>query len=293
MMMEIWGVMAPVLFTVLVGLGWGRLGVPFDTDMVSRLVMYVGAPCLIIATLSDVRLSLTALAQVGWIFLCVLLVTSVLALVQIRLAGGSPRVFFSALVFPNVGNMGLPVCLLAFGQQGLALALAWFMLNSVAHFSLGLAIVSGESVWRELIRNPVVIAVVVALSMLLADIKPAGWLQDSLSLAGQLTIPLMLITLGVSLSRLRVTHLRAGVLFAVLRLVTGFSVAWLVCELAGIEGVLRAVVITQSSMPVAVFNYLFAARYRQGPEEVASMVVVSTVLAFLLLPLLLGGLLGT
>ena len=61
----------------------------------------------------------------------------------------------------------------------------------------------------------------------------------------------------------------------------------LVCELAGVEGVLRGVILIQSTMPVAVFNYLLAQTYRQGPETVAAMVVFSTLLSFLTLPLLL------
>jgi predicted permease len=41
-------------------------------------------------------------------------------------------------------------------------------------------------------------------------------------------------------------------------------------------------------MPAAVFNYLIAQRYEQRPEEVASVVMVSTLLAFGTLPLILA-----
>ena len=47
------------------------------------------------------------------------------------------------------------------------------------------------------------------------------------------------------------------------------------------------VVIVECSMPVAVFNYLFALRYNRSPEAVAGSVVLSTVIGFCLLPLLL------
>jgi hypothetical protein len=40
-------------------------------------------------------------------------------------------------------------------------------------------------------------------------------------------------------------------------------------------------------MPAAVFNYLLAQRYDRSPEQVASIVVVSTLLAAVSLPLLL------
>lgn len=288
---QIWPVMAPVLASVLVGLIWGRLGKPFDSDMVSRLVMYVGAPCLIIATLSEVRLAPEALVRVAWVYLLVLMITALAALLLLWLLGYRPRVFFTSLVFPNVGNMGLPLCLLAFGEEGLALGLAWFMLNSVAHFSLGLSVVSGRPVWRELFTNPVVASVLVAVVLVATGAALPGWLFNSLDLLGGLTIPLMLVTLGVSLSRLRVHDLKTATLFSVARLVLGFLVALGVCEWLDIQGVLRGVVILQSSMPVAVFNYLFAVRYGEGPREVAGTVVLSTLMAFLALPFLLGWLL--
>ena len=43
----------------------------------------------------------------------------------------------------------------------------------------------------------------------------------------------------------------------------------------------------QCAMPVAVFNYLFAQRYQREPEEVAGMVLMSTVISFVTLPALL------
>jgi len=61
-----------------------------------------------------------------------------------------------------------------------------------------------------------------------------------------------------------------------------------ISEVLGLEGIARGAVIIQSAMPTAVFNYLFAVRYNNDPGEVAGIVVVSTVLSFLTLPLLLG-----
>jgi predicted permease len=58
-----------------------------------------------------------------------------------------------------------------------------------------------------------------------------------------------------------------------------------------LDGVARGVLVLQCAMPAAVFNYLFAQRYARAPEEVASIVVVSTLLAFAGLPVLLGFLL--
>lgn len=280
-------VLAPVLVSVSIGWVWARAGRPYDSALISQLVMGIGAPCLVVSTLGSVSLPQSDFWLVGKVYVLVLALTALAALLLIRLTRRSLRVYFPALVFPNVGNMGLPLCMLAFGQAGLALALAWFMLNSVLHFSIGQTVVSGQRAWVALVSNPIILSVFVAVAMVVGDWQLPVALQNSVELIGGLTIPLMLITLGVSLARLGVRHVGDALLFAVARLVIGLLAGWLVCEWLALEGVLRGVVLIQSSMPVAVFNYLFAERYQQGPERVAGMVVVSTLLSFLLLPWLL------
>lgn len=287
MLAQIWAVMAPVLTVAGVGYFWGRAGRPFDTRMVSALITSVCTPCLIVATLGKAPLDMTTLLQVMALFVAVITVTGLVAITVIKLTGKSPRVFLASLMFPNTGNMGLSLCLLAFGHEGLALALSWMMLTSVVQFSLGLAVVSGEGLSRRLLGHPILISVVIAVAMVAFQVRLPEWLFNSVNLVGQITIPMMLITLGVSLSQLKVHHLGPGAGFAVLRLLLGFATAWAVCALTGIDGVLRGVVMIQSSMPVAVFNYLLAQSYRQGPDQVAAMVVFSTVLSFLTLPFLL------
>ena len=72
-----------------------------------------------------------------------------------------------------------------------------------------------------------------------------------------------------------------------LRLGLGFAVGLAVATAMGLEGTVRGVVIFESAMPVAVFNYLWAVRYNTAPEVVAGLVLASTALSFVTLPLLL------
>jgi hypothetical protein len=102
-----------------------------------------------------------------------------------------------------------------------------------------------------------------------------------------MTIPLQLIALGCSLGEFRVTSLPRGVALSLLRLGLGFGLGLAVAETFGLEGTARAIVILQSAMPVAVSNYLFAMIYRREPAEVAGMVLISTAISFVTLPLLL------
>ncbi|MNH40937.1 hypothetical protein D3C79_1023330 [compost metagenome] len=56
----------------------------------------------------------------------------------------------------------------------------------------------------------------------------------------------------------------------------------------GMEPLERAVLMLQSAMPVAVFNYLMAVRANRSPEQVANLVMCSTVLSFAWLPVVLA-----
>jgi predicted permease len=132
-----------------------------------------------------------------------------------------------------------------------------------------------------------IIGMVIAAFLMVTGIKLPIYFLNSLKLMGAITIPLMLLTLGVSLSRLAIANLKRSVFFGGLRIGLGFCVGLAAVTLFDLEGNVRGVVLIQSSMPVAVYNYLFALRYNRAPDEVAGIVVFSTLLSFLILPPLL------
>jgi predicted permease len=92
----------------------------------------------------------------------------------------------------------------------------------------------------------------------------------------------------VSLASIRLHHVGSGMLLGGLRIVLGGAVGWGVGALLGLEHMEKAVLMVQSSMPVAVFNYLLAVRANRSPEQVANLVMCSTVLSFVWLPVVLA-----
>ena len=118
------------------------------------------------------------------------------------------------------------------------------------------------------------------------EIEPPHFILNTTDLLGNFTIPLMMLTLGVSLARMRITKIKRTLSLAILRLLLGALVGFGIAEAFNFEGIERSVLIIQSMMPVAVFNYLFAQYYERDPEEVASLVVLSSAIGFTLLPLI-------
>ena len=280
-------VIAPVAIAVAIGFIWKKANWPYHTEMVTRLIMWVGAPCLIVSVLVNNAVSPSVLEQMFMVSLALIAVTGLLSCIVLMVARQSIRNFLVPLVFPNAGNMGLPMCLFAFGEQGLVFALAIFMVFSLLHFTLGVALLSGRSVFRDMFRNPIIYAIALALYLIYGQVSMPLWAANTVTNLGGFTIPLMLITLGVSLADLSVNNFFKGVLLAALRLLMGAGVGWAVATVFGLQGVAKGVTIIQSAMPVAVFNYLFALRYNRDPQTVASMVLVSTLFSFLLIPWIL------
>ena len=116
-------------------------------------------------------------------------------------------------------------------------------------------------------------------------------ITNTLSLIGQMAIPLMLITLGVAVARLTPGRIGQAVLISVLKLAICVGVAWGVGIWLDLGPIALAVLVLQVSTPVAVTSYLLATKYGADSDAVAGLVVVSTLLSVLAIPVLLAVLL--
>ena len=290
MLNELFAILAPIMISTGIGYVWGKSGTEFPTDFISRIVMFIGTPCLIIGVMAKVDVKPEVMGEVALATAIVMTAMGLVGSLWLRVIKLPIATYFPPLIFPNNGNMGLPLCLFAFGQTGLALALGSFMVMMIATFTVGLVLVT-EGGWRErmmsIAKQPVIYAMGIAVILLMTHTALPRWLGNTLDLLGGIAIPLMTIALGVSLATLKIQFLSRSIAFSVARVFGGLLLGYIVCELMDLTGVSRAVVLLQSAMPIAVFNYLLALRYNRSPEEIAAMVLVSTLIAFAGLPFLL------
>jgi len=291
---ELAAVVAPVLLIAGIGALWVRSGAAYPAEFIGRLVMNIGAPALIVHTLSRVSFDFQQLQQVIMVALCVLLVLGFLGYGLARYMDQKVASMLPSVLFSNSGNMGLPLCFFAFGDVGLALAMGFFLVTFCAHFTLGMLMMTHghgrlSEQLREQLRQPVLYAFALGLSLAVFEWTLPVWANNTLGLLAGMTIPLMLLTLGVSLASMKITDWPRASAFSVLRVAGGFITAWFVCELVGVgDPTVRGVILLQAMMPAAVFNYLLALRYDREPQAVASIVVLSTLLSLLLIPILLS-----
>lgn len=287
MLLEILNITAPLFLLGAVGFAWARSGIAYEIEFVSRLVLNFSLPCLIFSTLVGTRLAPEALAEIALAAAIGYAIAMAVMWGALRLVGLSPRTWWTAAVFGNTGNIGLPLCLFAFGETGLALAMVLFAIGVILQFTLGVWAISGAGQWKSVLQQPIVHA-----SWLGCVFALMGWelpeiAQRSLSLAGQITIPIMLITLGVSIARLEVSETGRAFLVTLLRLVVLGGSAFATALALGLGPLPTGVLILQFVTPGAVTVYIMATRYGGEPGAIAGLVLISTLLTILVVPALL------
>ncbi len=284
---QIFAVIAPILFIALLGYLWSLYKLRYDAQFVSKIVMDVASPCLILATLLKADIDTSEVINMTVITVTGLALLFFFSYIVIKITGVQWRTYMPSLVFSNTGNMGIPISLFAFGEHALALSLIIFMVTSLFHFSVGVSIVGNKHPFHTLMTSPVFYATALAFFFLFTGYKLPASIFNTVKLLGDMAIPLMIFSLGVSLHSLKPKSFTRSLFFGVMRLVVGFCVGLIVCWIFDLKGAVRGVVMIQSAMPSAVFNYLLALNFNREKEEVAGVVVCSTVISFLTLPLLL------
>ena len=287
MLSEILSVVAPLFICAGIGFLWGRLDKPFDAEMMTGLALHLGVPCLVFSTLTRLEISPAAFGEMAGAYTLALVVFMALAAALTRLLRLEARAFIPALTFRNSGNLGLPVCLFAFGEAGLAYGIGCFVIAALSGLTVGRGIYAGSTVFEALFRNPIVYAIAISLVFMVGGIEPPVWLANTVEIVSGMAIPVMVVSLGVALSKIRVVGIGRAAALSALELAAGFAVGVALADLFGLAGVARGVLILQCAMPVAVHNYVFAQVYRRSPETVAGMVVMSSLLACFTLPAVL------
>ncbi len=282
----------PVICVGLTGYLWVISGRKLDGAILTPIATDIATPCLIVSTLLKTQLEPEIFVSTAAASVVALALFALLGAPLIMALGLRVTTFLPAIAFPNAGNLGLPIALYAFGPPGLAHAVIFFALSSIANYTIGQAIISGRSNWRAILRMPLIYAVIVGAAAAYCRVPVPKALVDTLTLVGGMAVPLMLLLLGASLAKLSVSAINHALAASALRIGLGLVIGLLVAFVFGMRGIQRPAFILQCSMPSAVYTFLFAQRWNNQPEEVAGVVFVSTILSIASTPIILMSLLN-
>lgn len=287
MVERIAAIIIPIFIVILIGFLYGRKHAP-DMDAANRINMDLFTPFLILSVFASRRPVLLDYLPLTLGALLLILLSGAAALIFARIAGYRWKTFVPPMMFRNTGNMGLPLFLFTFGEAAMPGAIIFLIVVNILHFTLGLLMVNPKAHLLSVLRNPVILASIAGLLIAATGVVLPPWLLRPLDLLGSIAVPLMLFSLGVRLVQLDLKGWSFGLVGAFASPVIGLLFAFPLSRLIPLPGNQPEMLILFGALPPAVLNYLFAERYHQEPEKVASLVLFSNAASLLILPLLLA-----
>lgn len=279
---------APIFILAAVGYGWVKLGFEYRVEFVTRLAMTLSVPCLIFVALMTADIDPQALGSLSLASFTAYGLVSIVFLGIVKLRKLDTSTYLAPLVFGNTGNLGLPLAMFAFGEEGLSYAVVVFAVMAILSFTIGVLVVAGGGSPIRVIKEPVVAATFLGALFLWQGWQTPIFLTNALELIGQMAIPIMLITLGVAIARLETNNMGRAVWLSAIKVVVSAGAAWTAARWFGLAPIPSAVLIVQLATPVAVTSYLLAKKYGHEAQPVAGLVVASTLLCVISLPLILA-----
>jgi predicted permease len=259
-----------------------------NLDDVNRLTMDVFVPALVFGALASKDFRIGEYGVLAAATFVVVIGSGLLGWAAARAFGFASKTFVPPMMFNNCGNIGLPLAVLAFGEQALAPAVVMFMVSNFLHFSLGAWLLDHGTRLTTLWRIPSVWATLLGLAVSAAEVELWPPFVQTVKLLGDVTIPLMLFALGVRLADARYDSWRVGAIAALARPLIGVVLVAPLLFVLDLPLQQRALLLVFGALPPAVLNYIFAERYRQEPEKVASMVLIGNLAAVVILPIVLA-----
>lgn len=285
-MWQVLEVAVPVFGIIAVGYLYARLRAS-DMAVANRLNVHLFVPALLFFVLSEKLPDASALLLPALGAGAVVLGSGLLAWPVARYAGWAPRTLVPPMMFKNAGNLGLPLAALAFGDTGLAIAVVLFVVSMTLHFTVGVLLLRGRASASDLVKNPIVLATLVGLWAHFGGWRAPDLIRPGIEMMADVSIPLMLIALGIRLTDVDLSQWRVGVIGALLCPLTGLAIAWPFITVSGLSGAQAGILWLFAALPPAVLNYILAEHYGRGPHEVASIVVMGNAAALVTIPLAL------
>ncbi len=254
----------------------------FDTKFITTFAGNFGLPAIIFYSLTTTSISMDLFLRFSYYITLYVIIFSVIGLIILKLLKKDIYRLLPPLILPNTGNMGMPLCLFAYGKMGLAIATAATAMILVFHFSIGILLASKKLSIKPLLNCYPVYALLISLIFVYYDIPAPKFLENATFLIGYSTIFLVLMSLGIALSKLKVFLFKETLIYSMTRVILGPIIGFGFVKFFNLSGVEAGVMFIQASMPSAVLTYLVGKIYspKKISDSIASTVALSTFLSF-------------
>jgi predicted permease len=285
--LRILAIVFPVFAIIGIGYGYGRIKRP-EIGVTNQISMDVLVPALVFSALASKSFDFAHYWQLALGALAVILGSGLLAYPVARLLKVEVKTFVPPMMFNNSGNMGIPLVVLAFGEQALGAAIILFLVEMVLHFSMGPYMLSHRMRLLQLLKTPVMVATLLGVAVSFSGTTLPPPLYTAIRMVGDASIPMLLFALGVRLNQVSFKDWHIGVWSGIMSPATGIVMVLLVTPFLGLDPFQQSILLVFGALPPAVLNYLMAEQYRQEPERVASIVLLGNLSALVVMPVVLA-----
>ena len=285
---KLFEVLFPVFFIVGIGYFLGKKNPKIDTTFITNFAANIGSPAIVIYSLNSNYISFDIFKDYFWYYFIAIIGFSLIGIIVLYFLKTKDIIReLPPFVMPNTGNMGLPICLFAYGTQGLGIAGAISSLIILCHFTLGVFLANRKFNFDIISKSPAFYSVLVAVLLLYFNIELPAFIENTSLLLTYATIFLILMSLGIALTRLKVFSFKKAFFSSIGRVIIGPIIGYLLILYFNLEGFAAGVLLIQCSMPSAILNYLVGSIYspKKIVDSVASMIVVSTLMSFITIPI--------
>ncbi len=283
---KIFEVIFPVFFVIGVGYYLGKKNPKFDTNFITVFAGNIGTPAMIFYTVTTTGITLNIFIHYFVYALLMIGGFALIGLILLFLLKKDLSMELPPLILPNTGNMGIPICLFAYGTEGLGIASAVASVIILFHFTLGIFLAKKKFSLDVVVKSPPVYAIIISVIFLFFQIQTPLFLENTTFLLTYATIFLVLMSLGIALTKLKFS-LKDSILLSLCRVILGPIIAFIIIYYFNLSGFAAGVLLIQSAMPSAILNYLVGSMYspKKIVDSIASTIVVSTIISFFTIPI--------
>ena len=286
--LKLFEVLFPVFFIVGIGYFLGRQKSDIDTAFITNYSANFGAPALFIFAITSSGVTYSVFSEYfiySLIALSCFAITGIIFLFFMKkdISRELPPFFL-----PNTGNMGIPICLFAYGSLGMGVAAAISSLVVLLHFTVNIFLASKKFDIKIILKSPSTYAVIISVLFLYFDFEMPKFALNTVMLLGYTMIVLILMSLGVSLTQMKVFSVKSSLISSIGRVIIGPIIGYVLIKIFNLSGYAAGVLLIQSAMPSAILTYLIASMYspKKIVDNISSMIVVSTLMSLITVPII-------
>jgi hypothetical protein len=285
--LKLFEIIFPVFFVIGIGYYIGKKNVNFDTNFITNFAGNIGSPGMIFYIITTTGVTFDIFIEYFIYALVLITAFTIVGIFSLLILKKDFLRELPPLILPNTGNMGIPICLFAYGTQGLGIASAITSVVILLHFTLNIFLAKKSFSFEVVLKSPSAYAVIISILYLYLNLEVPKFIENTTFLITYATIFLILMSLGVALTKLKIFSLKTSLFLSFARVIVGPIIGFIIIDTFDLKGYAAGVLLIQCSMPSAVLTYLVASMYspKKIVDSIASTIVTSTMMSFVTVPI--------